>query len=46
MIWNEGRFWDDDELQADTEVWFGDQIAAFYFKSIECSKENRGKYVK
>ena len=34
--WNEIS--DDDEHNAATEAWFGDQTDEFYFKGIDCLK--------
>ena len=39
------RFRDDDELKAATEAWFEDQIDDFYFKGIDCFKENWAKCI-
>ena len=39
------RFQDDDELKAATEAWFEDQIDDFYFKGIDCLKENWAKCI-
>ena len=35
----------DDELNAATEAWFGDQTDDFYFKGIDCLKEKWAKYI-
>ena len=36
---------DDDELDAATEGWFGDQTEDFYFKGIDCLKEKWTKCI-
>ena len=39
------RHRDNDELNAATEAWFGNQTDDFYFKGIEYLKERWAKYI-
>ena len=41
----EQRFWDNAEVKAATGALFGDQTDHFYFKGIDCLKENWTKSI-